>query len=484
MTHRQPVLRIALTAVAGLGLVTAGCGEDYDPFEQGETSHEYVSRPDLGAPGIEVTTYGPGASQSADDDLIFLAPKDGEPMNSLLIVDSEGEPVWIHPLGEARSYDLKVQEYDGEPVLTWWRGENLALGYGAGEWVVMDSSYEEIATITTQEVQEADFHDLTLTDEGTALMVSYPKVRRDLSEIGGPAEGYVIDNVVQEVDVETGEVLFEWSALDHIPLTDTRVDIQTAEGQDGLEDTPFDYAHINSVSEDDDGSLLISARNTHAIYRVDRESGEIDWTLGGTSSDFAMSGGAAFAWQHDAERQPDGTITLYDNENLPPMDDQSRGLRLELDEQRGMARVVTEYLPPDGRLAESQGNLQVRDNGNVFIGWGQQPYFSEYTADGRLLLDAALESGESYRSFRLPWVGEPADPPTVVVEEGVAHVSWNGATEVASWRFLAGEDAGSAREVATVSRAGFETVSEVPDVPYVAVEALDANGQVLAVAEA
>jgi Arylsulfotransferase (ASST) len=484
MTRRPPILRSALLAAA-LSLVTVGCGEEYDPFELGETRHEYVSRPDLGAPGIEITPYAsPATSSPTDDDLVFLAPKDGEPMNSLLIVDAEGEPVWIHPLGEARSYDLKVQEYQGEPVLTWWRGENLALGYGAGEWVVMDDSYEEIATVTTHGVQEADFHELTLTDDGTALMVSYPKVRRDLTEIGGPEDGYVIDNVIQEVDVESGEVLFEWSALDHIPLTDTRVDVQTAEGQDGLEETPFDYAHVNSVTEDTDGSLLVSARNTHAIYRIDRETGEIDWTLGGSSSDFAMTGGAAFAWQHDAQRQSDGTITLYDNENLPPMDDQSRGLRLELDRRSGTARVVTEYLPPDGRLAESQGNLQVRDNGNVLIGWGQQPYYSEYTADGELLWDAALESGESYRALRLPWVAEPAEPPDLVVEDGTAYVSWNGATEVAAWRFVAGADAAEASEVATVRREGFETAVDVPDEPYVAVEALDADGQVLGSAEA
>lgn len=479
---RDWTIRTAAVATAGLALATASCSNEYDPFGAGAETHAYVSAPDLGAPEIEVTTYGP--QPPADDDLVFLAPKESEPMHSLLIADTAGEPVWIHPLGDERSYDLKVQEYEGEPVLTWWRGENIGLGYGAGEWVIMNSAYEEIATVTTQDTQEADFHNLTLTDDGTALMVSYPKVERDLSAIGGPSDGYVLDNVVQEVDVETGEVLLEWSALDHIPLSDTRVDVQSAEGQDGGPETPFDYAHVNSVAEDADGSLLVSARNTHAIYRIDRETGEVDWTLGGTDGDFAMAGGSSFAWQHDAQRQADGTITLYDNEHLPPMDDQSRGLRLALDLKTMTARVVTEYLPPDGRLAESQGNLQVLDNGNVFIGWGQQPFYSEYTEAGRLVLDAALDTGESYRAFKQPWVGEPAEPPALVVDGDTAYVSWNGATEVESWRFLAGADAESATEVETVPREEFETSAEVPVESYVVVEALDADGQVLATAEA
>lgn len=481
---RHWTTRTAVVATAGLMLAAAGCGDEYDPLNpDGASLGGYVTHADLGVPEIDVTSHGPRAAGDSED-LFFLAPKDGEPMNTVMIADAEGEPVWIHRIEKGFSYDLKVQEYQGEPVLTWWRGENIALGYGAGEWVIMNNAYEEIGTVTTTDVQRADFHDLKLTEDGTALLLSYPKVKRDLSPIGGPSDGYVRDGVVQEVDVESGEVLFEWRALDHVPLTDTRVDVQSTEGQEGGEETPLDYFHINSVSEDRDGSLLISARNTHAVYRVDRETGEVDWTLGGSSSDFGMASGTHFAWQHDAQRQPDGTITLYDNESAPPMDDQSRGLRLDLDMKSMTARRVAEYLPPDGRLAESQGNLQVRENGNVVIGWGSQSFYSEYAPNGQLLYDAELSSGESYRVFRFPWTGEPAEPPALVVDGDTAYASWNGATEVESWRFVAGEDAESATEVETVPREEFETSAEVPDEPYVAVEALDADGAVLATAEA
>jgi hypothetical protein len=436
----------------------------------------YVGEPDLVAPEIDVSTYDvEGASASGPDDLVLLAPKDSGSRTGPLIVDAAGEPVWIGP--DERAYDLRVQKYQGEPVLTWWRGENVHDTYGAGEYVLVDSSYREIGSVTTHGIMRADYHEMTLTDRGTALLIGHRVVRSDLSPKGGSPLSWVADGVVQEVDVATGKVLFEWSALEHIPLSDSQVGLGTY--GNGSRDAPYDYAHLNSVTEEPDGSLLISARNTSAVYRVDRETGAVDWVLGGRSSDFRMLGRSRFAWQHDAHRQADGTITLFDNEAGPPVRDQSRGLRLALDPTQHTARVVTEYLPPDGRLASSQGNLEVLSNGNVFIGWGEEPYYSEYTADGELLLDADFNTGESYRVYRLPWQGRPATPPTLTVDSGTAYVSWNGATEVVWWRFLAGDDAASARDVGTVRREGFETSAEVPDAPYVAAQALDADGRVL-----
>jgi hypothetical protein len=283
--------------------------------------------------------------------------------------------------------------------------------------------------------------------------------------------------------VETGEVLFEWSALDHVPVDQTMIRLRANDAMDGTYARPLDYTHVNSVTEDLDGSLLISGRNTSAIYRVDRETGEVDWTLGGEASDFEMVGDAEFAWQHDAQRQDDGTLTLFDNEAAPLVGEESRGLRLALDMRAMTATVVTEYLPPDGRVSTSQGNLQVRPNGNVFIGWGGLPFYSEYTEDGDLLLDAEIISGSSYRAYRQPWVGRPLDPPDLVVEDGTAYVSWNGATEVAFWRVLAGADAAHAREVVTAPRSAFETSIDVPDEPYLAVQALADDGRVLATVE-
>ncbi|WP_164700000.1 arylsulfotransferase family protein [Modestobacter sp. KNN46-3] len=482
---RTRSLPLALCAsISSLALV-AGCGADGSAAEEeaeasvGPAVPAYVSRPDLTAPDIEVTTAA--AAPEADGSVVLLGPKsEGAPLNGVLIVDETGEPIWIHPT-ESRSYDVRVQELDGEPVLTWWQGTSPVVGMGLGEFVVVDDSYREIATITTGddvEPGQADIHEGRLTSDGTALIAAYVKEQIDLTPVGGPEDGWVWDNVVQEVDVDTGEVLFSWRSLDHVPLEATKSEFSD---DGGTEEEPFDYFHVNSVAEDADGSLLISARNTWGVYDVDRESGEVLWTLGGEESDFDLGDGVEFAWQHDAERQADGTLTLFDNQSEPDIGPTSRGLRLALDEQAKTATMVTEYLPPDpDRLAGSQGSLEVLPNGNVFIGWGSRPYYSEFDADGTLLWDAALGSGDNYRAYRAEWSATPADPPDAVLEDGAVYVSWNGATEVASWRLVAGEDEVAAEAGEPVARSGFETRLPVDGDPaYLAVEALDAEGRVL-----
>jgi Arylsulfotransferase (ASST) len=471
--------RRAVLTAAILPLIAAlGCDGGDSADESASTPREgYVTLPGRTPPVVEVTAYHGAAGRQAlaDDALFFLAPKDGDEMTGPLIVDSAGEPVWIGP--EVRAYDLRVQTYHGRPVLTWWR---RIYGPRVGEVVIMDQSYRRIATVTTRGAR-IDPHETTLTPRGTALLIGDRTVQRDLRSVGGPRRGWVEDNVVQEVDVATGRVLFEWSALEHIPLTDSRIGLPADDYGDGTRDDPWDFVHANSVTEDGD-SLLVSARNTCAIYRIDRTTGEVDWTLGGRSSDFRFGGGARFVWQHDAQRQPDGTITLFDNHGTYAEGGESRGLRLRLDVASRTATQIRAYRLPGGRLAATQGNLQVRADGQVVVGWGSSPHYSEFASDGRRLLDADFGTGESYRVYRMPWVGRPTRP-TLVVQDGKAFVSWNGATEVAAWRFLAGADAAGASVVATVTREGFETSVDVPDASYVAVRALDADGTVLGTAE-
>jgi hypothetical protein len=479
MTQRMS-FRVTAALIVVLALIVVGWSFQDDG--SGDASAEdyqawlFVSEPDLTAPVIDVSKYDVPGAPPAGNGLTFLAPKDGEARTGPLIVDNTGRPVWIGP--EERAYDLRVQQYEGQPVLTFWRGDTITPYYGAGEFVLLNQSYQEIGSVTTHGVTAADYHDGTITDDGTALLIGHRLVRRDLSDIGGATDAWVADGIVQEVDIATGKVLFQWDSLAHIPISESMVGLDMY-GDGSSRDDPYDFAHINSVTKDGDGAFLISARNTSAVYRVDKDTGAIDWTLGGEASDFRMAGNAEFYWQHDAERQADGTITLFDNEAAPARAERSRGLRLKLDMKTMTARVDTQYLPPDGRLAGSQGNVEVRPNGNVFVGWGSQHYYSEYTRDGKLLVDADFGTGESYRTYQMPWTGRPTEPPSLEVTDGTAYVSWNGATEVAAWRFLAGDDAESARNVGEVRREGFETSAEVPDAPYVAAQALAADGRVL-----
>ena len=176
----------------------------------------------------------------------------------------------------------------------------------------------------------------------------------------------------------------------------------------------WDFFHINSVDLDDDGNLLISSRSMQTVYKIDR-SGKILWRLGGKSNDFDIGPGADFAWQHDARRQPDGTLTIFDNGATPAVEKLSRGLILELDEQAMTATLLRQYTHPK-ILSGSQGSVQLLANGNVFVGWGEAPHVSEFDCSGRMLFDAMLGAKyQSYRAFRLPWTGRPAEAPAIAV---------------------------------------------------------------------
>jgi hypothetical protein len=182
-------------------------------------------------------------------------------------------------------------------------------------------------------------------------------------------------------------VLFEWHSIDHVDLDET----YATPLQDGR--TGIDYFHINSIDVDHDNNLLISARETSALYKIDRNTGKVMWRLGGKKSDFEMGEGARFAFQHDARRLPDGNISIFDNgttvfENgVPEAVEESRGIALELDEQKMSAALVGEYTHPDKQYADAAGNMQVLPNGNVFVGWGRALAISEFSHEGELLFD-------------------------------------------------------------------------------------------------
>ncbi|HWY90604.1 MAG TPA: arylsulfotransferase family protein, partial [Solirubrobacteraceae bacterium] len=319
-----------------------------------------------------------------------------------------------------------------------------------------------------------------------ALITTYDPIYCNLSSVGGAAHGAVTDGLLQEIDVRTGLVMFQWSSLDHVALAESyelAVSSHT--------DWPFDFFHINSIGLTHDGSLLVSARNTWTVYDVDSATGQIQWQLGGKHPSFTMGPGTNAAWQHDPRELPDGTFSVFDNGAAPKVHSQSRGIVLSIDPQLKITTLVGQFTRPAPLLAYSQGNMQALPGGDWFMGWGQVPAFSELSPTGRLLFDAHFPAGDqSYRDFRFVWTGVPAHPPTFVVARGsggasAVYASWNGATEVASWRVLAGTSATRMRTVAKRLRTGFETAIPVPagaPGPYVTVQALDAEGRVLGVA--
>jgi hypothetical protein len=274
-------------------------------------------------------------------------------------------------------------------------------------------------------------------------------------------------------------VLFEWHSFGNVSPSESNVPAPTAPGFE------WEYFHVNSAEITPDNHFLISARNTSALYKINRETGKIMWRLGGKKSDFKLGRGVRFDWQHSARTQADGTIMLYDNSAAPPKRKASRVLTVRLDEQAKTATVVRALTHPRKLLASSQGNVETLPNGNTFVGWGSQRWFTEYDSRGRVVFDGHLARGnDNYRAFRSPWVGRPGNAPKVVAsaDEGriTARVSWNGATEVARWQLLAGPNGDQLALVANAAKDGFETTITVRNTqPFIALRALDAAGNVL-----
>ncbi|GAA4416161.1 hypothetical protein GCM10023169_03190 [Georgenia halophila] len=447
-----------------------------------ELVHQFVSEPGLEPPLVEVsgpeagTTTPPPSGEDASPGMTAIGVKNGYTQKGPMLVDDAGQPVWFHPLDGVDARDVQVQTLHGEPVLTWWEGLQ-PIGYGYGESVVVDQSYREVARFDMASGYDADSHETRLTDRGTALMIAYEPVRMDTAHVGGSTRGQAVDNVIQEIDIETGALLFEWHSIGQVGLNESYLE---------MDDSPYDYFHANSVEVDDDGDLLISARHTCAAYSVDRETGILEWRLGGTDSDFAMGEDATFLKQHDVRRVADGAITLFDNGGTcgEQTREVSRGIALDVDEEAMTAELVREVYHPDELFAQSQANYRELPGVGAQLGWGNQPRWSLMDEDGEVMIDASLPDDlrlSSYRAQRVEWTATPTTDPAAVLADGAVHVSWNGATEVASWRVSA-----DGEELTTADRAGFETSVAVPDgvrANDLVVEALDADGAVLGSAD-
>ena len=437
----------------------------------------FQSRPDLTPAAVEVTRQS-GDAAAGD---IFLTPQQGPTQNGAMILGGDGQLVWFQPVPQGdMAADLRAQRYRGRPVLTWWQGYSGA-GVGAGEDVIYDSSYRQLAVVHAGNGLTADLHEFRLTPQGTALLTAYYPVYWDASALHGASRQVVLDSVVQEIDIPTGLVLCQWDSLDHVPLVDTYATMPKTAGG------PFDYFHTNSVQQQPNGDLLVSARNTWAAYDVDPHTGRIVWTLGGKDSSYKLGSGVAFAYQHDVRLHTEGdaTVTLFDDGGGPPtVHAQSRGITVRLDDKAKTATLVSEDVHSPALVTKFEGNLQTLPGGDEFVGWGQQPYFTEFSQKGEMVFDGRfVGSNSSYRAYRFPWTGTPTGPPSVAASSAGGttnvYVSWNGATRVVSWRVLAGASPDALQAVVTAAKRGFETQIQIAAEPYVAVQALDAAGRVL-----
>ncbi len=440
----------------------------------------FHSRPDLRPPVVAVTASSPAA---APGDL-FMAPYAGAGQPGPMILDGSGSVVWFKPLpAHVAATNFRVQEYGGKPVLTWWQGNITLHGFGLGNDVIEDDSYTKIAAVRAGNGLQADLHDFQLTPRGTAVITAYQTVMCNISGVGGPAEGAVVNGVVQEIDVRTGLVRMQWTSLDHVGLAESYEPVRRFD----VLAYPYDYFHVNSIDALPEGGLLVSSRNTWAFYDIEPRTGRIAWRAGGKHSTFAEASGTRTAFQHDPRLLPNGTISVFDNGASPTIHPQSRGVVLSLNGQTRTTTLVQQLVHTPPLVAKSQGNMQALANGDWLLDFGQIADVSEFSPQGSLLFDAHLPANvESYRAFRFAWEGHPAHGPSFVyaagAQGGTVYASWNGATQVASWRVLAGGSPTTLAPVAQVARTGFETAIALPagvSGPDAQVQALDASGNPL-----
>ena len=443
-------------------------------------------------PGVQVPVLSvtvPDRDPTAGDVLTTNGPGPGQ--YGPLIYNPQGRLVWFdHLAGGETAEDLSVQSYKGQRDLTFWHGKVLSLGFGQGEDIVMNSHYKTVARVPGGNGLQADLHDFQIAPHDISYTTAFNAIRCNLSSVDGASDGVILDTAVQEIDMKTGLVRWEWHSVDHVGVAESETPAPKSAA-------PWDWFHINSIdveggNANQSGNIFISARSTWAGYQLEGGSGNILWRLGGLKSSFKMGPGTETAWQHDGRILPDGEVTFFDDGSNPPIHRQSRGMRIALDFTTHEARLIAAYTHPDPPLlTPSQGNMQTLPDGNAVVGYGGVPAISEFASGGAVLFDAHLPFDMSfYRAFRFPWSGHPSTAPTVLAnlnntgEETIVHMSWNGASEVGSWRVLAGERPGLLTARTTIPASAFESSTILPKkYAYAAVQALGTTGKVLGTSE-
>ena len=436
----------------------------------------YATLPGEHPSSVRITTPAQSGATAGD---LFLAPYQGAGTPGVMISTQGGQLVWFHSLPrDDYATNLRPQTYEGQTVLTWWQGRVLELGFGQGEEEIYSSSYQPLAVVRAGNGYSADLHEFLITPQGTAWLDEFDPVELNLSRQGGLADEYVNDSIVQEIDIKTGLVMYEWHAFGHIPLADSHSTIPHS--------GDWDYVHINSIDPGSSDDVLLSSRNTWGVYDVDLHTGAFNWQVGGAHSTFTLGAGVKFYWQHDVMWEPGGMVSVFDNGSSPPEEKQSRGLLLSLDMTTHTASLVKAFTnPKQTLLASSQGDLLNLGDGNWLMGYGGLPNFTEYNSAGSVLLNGSLGLDvQDFRTYMSPWSAQPQTKPAIAARAAGGRVtvlaSWNGATGVSSWKLLDGSSAAALSVAGSAPASGFQTTLTASGGPYVQVQALGPAGQLLA----
>lgn len=482
---------------------------------------QYRSRPDLAPPKLNITI--PPTDEVAPG-YYFITPFSGFSDIGLdkgprqaapYIYDSHGELVWSgFTYFSIWAVNFQATKLFGKDVLFSFEGShNPSFGHGHGHFTFLDQNYETIKEVRAGNHKLADKHEFHVLNEKTALIEIYDPISTDLTSYGGaPDQQWIINAIFQEIDLETGKVLFEWSSIDHVSPKDSALPLKL--GQIGLgqnSSNAWDYFHINSIDKDENGDYIVSARHAASLYKISGKTGEIIWKIGGlpgvTSSDFTFDKNVTFSFQHHARflsTSKDGKkqiISFFDNsaqgtENKDGHEvhknKHSSGKIIEVDTENWVVKLLYVANPPEQLLAKSQGSTQVLDNGNVVVGWGSEGAFTEFNTKAEPIFHAHLDSGslgeriESYRAFKFDWHGTPNEDIAILSEiedeNTTVYVSWNGDTETKTWRFFEISSDGEKVLLGEKAKSGFETkfVAKNTNIDEVVVESYDSKDNLLA----
>jgi len=347
------------------------------------------------------------STNNPSEGLIFLTPFDyfNQGENYLVIMDNYGTPVFYRKM-HYLNYDFKKQPTG---VLTFY--DELV-----SKFFVLDNSYNLIDSLFTKNGYVTDVHELIITENNHSLMMSYDwqQVGMDTVVSGGNPNATVIGLIVQEQD-ENKNVVFQWRSWDHFKITDATYDVD-------LTDSIIDYVHGNAIEVDNDGNILISSRNMDEVTKINRQTGDIIWRLGGEyceNNEFTfINDPIGFSHQHDIRRLPNGNITLFDNGNLhnPAF---TRIVEYQLDEINKLAFLVWKYSNNPETLSWAMGSARRLPNHNTIIGWGSgtSPAISEVRPNGDIALFLRIpDTLFNYRGFKYPWKTElfTCDPDSLV----------------------------------------------------------------------
>ncbi|KAJ5624836.1 hypothetical protein N7510_001145 [Penicillium lagena] len=460
----------------------------------------YKSRPDIYPPVFTIEKSSP---QKLSPGYYFITPYEAKNPGPY-IFDNDGELVWSGwgNSGPGNAHGMHVCKYQGADHLCFFQG-NQQKGYCRGHGVILDKQYRIVRSVQPGGgMASSDMHEFRPVGDGkTALMTVYQQRQFDMTPWNiKTGVGWLMESIFQEVDVETSKVLFEWHALDHVdPSMSYTWPAHTDTSGTGLHVAePWDYFHINSIDKNADGDYLVSSRHTCAIYKISGKDGSVIWRLHGANPSFKNIN-FSFSQQHDArwlyENATHSVVSLYNNgyNGYNQTHTYSSGMIILIDHVENTATQLRDYGPPSNRmLSSSQGNLQLLPNRNVVMGWGNNPYISEHTEDGELIMWArfATNTVMNYRAQKFEWDADPSDSPALWTYSRSAdpfspttfYVSWNGATRVKSWRFYgAANMTGPYTFLDEVAKNGFETeYTNTSFYTWTKAEAIDRNGEVLA----